>query len=286
MTAFDATSRDGTRIAAYDTGGPGPVVLLCNGLGASLSAWPQLVSSGYRVVGWDYRGLGGSARPADRRRITVEDHVADAVAVLDSVGVSSALVASWSVGVNVAFELALLHPARVTGLLGVAGVPGGTFSAMFGPLRRGPRLRHAASLSVARGLRGLGPVVGRVARATPLTRTTAAVVRHTAMARTATPDVLLPVLADFRAHDFRWYFTLAVAIAEHPPMDLSFVRCPVTLVSGRRDIITSRHDLARAAARIPHARLVELDGTHFLPIERPAEITALLGELVSGRSTP
>ena len=280
MRAFSLASADGTLIAAYDTGGSGPAVLLCNGLGASLSAWPQLVPSGYRVLGWHYRGLGGSARPLDPSRITVADHVGDALAVLDACDVDSAVVVAWSIGVNVAFELAERYPDRVSALLAVAGVPGGTFSAMFGPLKRGPRARHAASVGVARAARAAGPLLGRVARATPLTRGTAAVLRHSAMTRHAAPEVVLPVIEEFRAHDFRWYFHLAVAMAEHHPMDLAFVRCPTTLVAGRRDIITSRHDMERAAARIPHAELVVLDGSHFLPLERPAEITALLRDLV------
>jgi pimeloyl-ACP methyl ester carboxylesterase len=90
---------------------------------------------------------------------------------------------------------------------------------------------------------------------------------------------VIPTLEEFRRHDFRWYFTLAVALADHPPMDLEFVRCPATIVAGQRDIVTSRHDMERAAAKIPHARLVVLDGTHFLPLEKPDELTDLLREL-------
>lgn len=282
MRAFDVTGTDGTRIRGYDSEGAGPVVLLCNGLGAPLATWPLLAApgSGFRVLTWDHRGLGGSARPADPRRIAVADHVADALAVLDAREVERCVVASWSIGVNVAFELAERYPSRVSGLLAVAGVPGGTFAAMFGPLQGLPRARHALSLGVARSLRRAGPVLDRVARAAPLTRRTAKAVARGGLMSVA-PEVLLPTLAEFREHDFRWYFTLAVAMAGHHPMDLAFVQCPATLVAGRRDIITSRHDMERAAARIPHAKMVVLDGSHFLPLEHPQEITALLRGLAS-----
>lgn len=284
MSGFSYVSADGTAIRGVTNDGAGPGVLVCNGLGAPLSCWPLLAraDAGLRVVSWDYRGLGGSARPADRSRIDVADHVADAVALLDACGIERAVVASWSIGVNVAFELAERYPSRVAGLLAVAGVPGGTFSAMFGPARRMPRARHAAALGVARGLRTAGPVLGAVSRVTPVSRATAAVVRHTAMRPAARPEVVLPVLSEFRGHDFRWYFTLAVAMAEHRPMDLAFVQCPAVLVAGRHDIVTSRHDMERAALRIPHARLEVLDGSHFLPMERPEEVTALLRGLASG----
>ncbi|HMC70787.1 MAG TPA: alpha/beta hydrolase, partial [Mycobacteriales bacterium] len=76
----------------------------------------------------------------------------------------------------------------------------------------------------------------------------------------------------FREHDFRWYFHLAVAAAEHHPMDVSFVKVPVTLVAGRYDVLTSMHDMVDAAAQIPHAELHLLPGSHFLPLEFPDEL--------------
>lgn len=282
MSAFEVVSADGTVLRGVTNDASGPPVLLCNGLGAPLVSWPSLASPAapFRVVSWDYRGLGGSARPADRSRISVSDHVDDAVAVLDACGIERAVVLAWSIGVNVAFELVSRCPDRVSAVLGVAGMPGGTFASMLGPLRGASRARHGVALGVARGLRTAGPVLSRVSRRAPLNDVTAAVIRRSGlMDAAARPEVLLPVLKAFRQHDFRWYFTLAVAIAEHHPMDLAFVRCPVTLVGGRRDVLVSRHDLERAAARIPHAELVMLDGSHFLPLERPDEITALLAEV-------
>lgn len=283
MSTFDFAGADGTRIRGWCNDATGPAVVVANGLGSPPTAWPTLLTrdSEFRAYTWYYRGSGGSERPADESRIAVADHVGDMLALMDSQGVESALVVCWSIGVNVAFELAERHPDRVAGLLAVAGVPGGTFQAMFGALRRVPRLRSAAALGVTRGLRVAGPVLDRVADAVPLNRATVWAIRHTAMSPAATPERLIPTLEEFRRHDFRWYFTMAAAIAEHEPMDLAFVRCPTTLVSGSRDVITSRHDLRRAAERIPHARLVELDGTHFLPLERPYELTCLLRELAA-----
>lgn len=282
MTAFDYASADGTRVRGWTNDGAGAPVVIANGLGSPPTAWPTLVGrdSGFAAYTWHYRGTGGSERPADPSRIRVEDHVDDMLALLDARGVDRALVACWSIGVNVAFAFAERHPDRVAGLLAVAGVPGGTFGAMFGPLRRMTGVRHAASLGIARGLRTAGPLLDRVAGAVPLNRTTAWAIAHSGfMLPSARPERLIPTLEEFRRHDFRWYFTLAVAIADHEPMDVSFVRCPTTLVAGRWDIMTSRHAMARTAERIPHARLVVLDGSHFLPLERPDELTALLRDL-------
>jgi pimeloyl-ACP methyl ester carboxylesterase len=98
-------------------------VLLCNGLGTNPYAWPALLrpDCGVRVISWYHRGTGGSARPADRRHVGIEHFVRDALAVMDDAGVDACPVMGWSMGVNTAFELAYLHPERVTGLFAVAG---------------------------------------------------------------------------------------------------------------------------------------------------------------------
>ena len=65
----DVLSDDGTRLRAWtnDPDGTidGPTVVLCNGLGTNPWAWPALLEPdcGVRVVSWNHRGTGGSARP-------------------------------------------------------------------------------------------------------------------------------------------------------------------------------------------------------------------------------
>ncbi|MEO6511293.1 MAG: alpha/beta fold hydrolase, partial [Nocardioides sp.] len=160
-------SDDGTRLRAW-TNDPqvngrsridGPTVLLCNGLGVSPWTWPALLHAdcGVRVVSWNHRGTGGSARPADPRRVGIEEFVEDALSVMDHFGVDRAVVMGWSMGVNTAFELALRHPERVTGIFAVAGVPGDTFATMLGPLR----LPHGVARQVTVGLSRLLRTTGR-----------------------------------------------------------------------------------------------------------------------------
>jgi len=149
-------------------------VLICNGLGTPPSAWPTLIADrGLAVRTWYYRGTSGGDRPADRTHITVDDHVADALALLDHEGIDRVVVACWSLGVNVGFELARLRPDRVAGLMAVAGVPGGTFAAMGAPLGIPRRLRHRVALSAAHAFRTAGPAVSWLVRRTPMNRVTA-----------------------------------------------------------------------------------------------------------------
>jgi pimeloyl-ACP methyl ester carboxylesterase len=279
MGSFDFTSSDGTRVVGWrnDVSGDegGLPVVISNGLGTPPTAWPTVIAeeSGFRVATWYYRGTGGGERPADPSRIDVEDHVEDLLALMDHEGIDRALIACWSLGVNVGFEFARAHPERVAGLMAVAGVPGGTFRAMFGPLRVPKRFRHRLGLAGARlGVR-IGPQLSWIADHVPLNNVTANVINHSGfILPAAKAERLIPALEEFRQHDFRWYFSLAVAAGEHEPMDLSFVKVPVTLVAGRYDVLTSMYDMVEAASQIPHAELHLLPGSHFLPLEYPDEL--------------
>lgn len=282
MTHFDVTSADGTRVRAWRNDGAGVPVLVSNGLGTPPQAWPTLTrpGCGFRALSWYYRGTHGGARPADLARVRVEDHVDDALAVLDAEGVERALLACWSLGVNVGFELAQRHPDRVAGVLAVAGVPGGTFRAMFAPVGVPRWLRHDLGVAAARLGRTLGPALSWLAVRIPLNRATATVINHSGFVLPAArPEVLIPALEEFRHHDFRWYFTLALGAAGHEPMDLRFLTAPVTLVAGRYDVLTALEDMVRAAGRIPHAELRILPGSHFLPLEFPDELADALHAL-------
>jgi pimeloyl-ACP methyl ester carboxylesterase len=270
---------DGTALRAWCNDGAGPPVLLCNGLGAPEAAWPGLVarSSGYRVVSWSYRGLTGSARPVDPAQVRVEDHADDARAVLDAFDVPAATVIGWSLGVNVAFELALEDPGRVLGVLAVAGVPGGSFSSLFAPYGLPRRLRAPAGRWSSRLLPVLGPLLPAVAASLPPwpELLSPAALRGPAH-EAAHPGALRSVLQEFSRHDWRWFRHLALAIAEHAPLDIAPVRCPVTFVAGRYDSLVDVADVRRAAGSVPGARLRVLPGTHFLPLQYPA---VLLEEL-------
>lgn len=283
---FDVTSADGTRIRAWsngvDTDGARLPVLVCNGLGTPPASWPMLDASRATrsAYGWSHRGTGGSARPADARRIRVADHVADALAVLDGVGAERALLLGWSLGVNVAFELALEHPDRVGGVLAVAGVPGGTFASMLAPLRVPGPLRRPAALAVVHAARALGRPATALLSRTPVTPTLVRAVTATGfVGKEADLQHTLAMLRQFLGHDWRWYFTLALAADEHEPLDVSAVRCPVTFVAGRRDVLAAADDVLAAAASVPGAKAELLDGTHFLPLERPDELARLLDDL-------
>ena len=281
-TTFEVESADGTLLRGWSNDADGVPVLLSNGLGTVPQAWPGLIApdSGYRVCTWYHRGTFGTDRPKDRSRVKVEDHVEDAIAVMDAQGVERALVAAWSIGVNVAFELVHRHPERVAGVMAVAGVPGGTFSTMGEPWGIPRRLRQPIATRVAKSGRAVGPALTWLAPKVPVSERTARLLTRTGFMRPeATPEVLVPMLTEFLAQDWRWYMHLAVGASEHRPMDLSFVECPVTLVAGRHDVLTSMSSMVDTAEHLPPAHVTVLPGSHFLPLEYPGLVAAALDEL-------
>jgi 3-oxoadipate enol-lactonase len=278
---------DGTRLRAWSNDGDGVPVLLCNGLGAPAAAWPLITDrdSGFRVVTWAHRGLAGSERPADRSRVRVEDHADDARAVLDAYEMPSATVIGWSLGVNVAFELALEQASRVRSLLAVAGVPGGTFSALFAPLGVPRRLRAPVGRLSSRLLPVFGPLLPVVVASLPPWHELLTMQGVSGPAREAAhPASLYAVLHEFSRHDWRWYRHLALAVAEHAPLDVAPVRCPVAFVAGRYDTLVDLEDVRAAARTVPGARLRTLAGTHFVPLQYPEVMRAELRALVARES--
>lgn len=278
------TSADGTPIEVWSNDAEGPTVLLCNGLGTNPFAWPALLDPdcGLRVISWNHRGVGRSARPADPSRVGVEHFVEDALAVLDDAGVESCVVAGWSIGVNVAFELAVRHPDRVTGIFAVAGVPGGTFASMGAPLLIPRPLREPLTVNVARLLKHAGPLLTPVAHRLPMGPVSTTVLRYSGfMFPTARRRDVRRAVREFLTTPIDWYGHLAVAAAEHSRISLSRIEAPVAFVAGRWDLLASHHDMRTAAARIEGSRYVQLCGTHFVNLERPGTVARLLGEFVA-----
>jgi len=119
-TPFRAQYRtiDGSRLRLIDTGSGQPVVLI-HGIGASVYNWrytlPALVTAGYRVIAFDNRGFGFSDQTAHGYHNA--DYVRLLVSLLDSLGVSSAVLVGHSMGGTIAAEVALTHPDRVRGLV-------------------------------------------------------------------------------------------------------------------------------------------------------------------------
>lgn len=280
---YKVTSADGTVLQAWTNDVAGPTVLLCNGLGTNPYAWPALLDPdcGVRVISWNHRGTGGSARPNDPDHVGIDSFVEDAIAVLDSAGIKSCTAMGWSMGVNTAFELATLHPDRVDGLFAVAGVPGGTFSSMLAPLGVPRALRGAITVNAARLMRFFGKPASVVAQRLPVGPKVVALISHSGfMFPVADVELTAATVREMLATPIDWYMHLAVQTSKHLRVSLRSIDVPTTFVAGHWDVLASSEDMRTAAERMADAEYVEFSASHFVAMEKPDEVHVLLLELL------
>ena len=116
MTTF--TADDGARIAYTDTGTGRPLLCLA-GLTRNHSDFDYIaphLPEGTRVIAMDYRGRGGSDwTGADSYTIAREG--ADALNLLDHLGIATAPILGTSRGGLIAMELAASHAERLSGVI-------------------------------------------------------------------------------------------------------------------------------------------------------------------------
>ncbi len=287
LSFHEVLSDDGTRLRAWtnDPDGTmsGPTVVLCNGLGTSAWAWPALLrpDCGVRVVSWNHRGTGGSDRPADRERVGIEHFVEDALSVMDHFDVDRAVLVGWSMGVNTSFELAVRYPERVVGLFAVAGVPGGTFASMLGPLRLPRIAAHAVAVNISRTLKYAGCALSPIASRLPVGPRGIDILGRTGfMFRVPDPELAAVAVAEFLTTPVDWYFHLALHTSRHARVSLRGITVPTVFVAGTFDLLASAGDMATAASRIAGSTYVELRGSHFIQMEHPERVHALLLEFL------
>lgn len=259
MREHEVVAADGTVLRAWRHGrGRHPVL----GVGTIPEMWPALLApaAGVAMHSWQPRGTRGYGTGAPG---TIDDHVSDALAVLDAAGVHRCVVIGWSVGVDVAAALAVRHPDRVAGLLMVAGVPGA--------LTRLPGLvRSPLVRSIAHGLRLVGPMLDAVLPRLPATPATVWPLRHSRlMLPAADPFDTARAAQRFLERHWGWFVGLALIAAGCPARDLRLLRCPVTVLAGRHDVLTDVRQIAARLAGVPQARLRILPASHFIPLEAP-----------------
>lgn len=162
---------------AFDIhGDPGdPVLLVIPGLGTQMVYWDlplteMLTDRGFRVVRIDNRDNGASTILRHKRKpalpamllgipaglaYTLGDMAADAVGVLDHLGVDSAHVLGYSMGGMIAQTMAIEHPDRVLSLTSIMSRTGSRMDALPGVRELAALLRTRPTDSLESYLEGM-----------------------------------------------------------------------------------------------------------------------------------
>jgi pimeloyl-ACP methyl ester carboxylesterase len=226
--------------------GDGPPVVMIHGLLlGNLASWYFTVAPALaerrRVFLYDLRGHGRSERTATGYDVaTMTD---DLAALLEPFGADPVALVGHSYGALIALRFALQHPARVRALVLVeAPLPPPRFADLDRFLSRGPEdllteLPDVVRSAVAKGQR----------QARKFVESIGALMFSTSLVTDARAEI------------------------DIPDETLRTVMCPTLCVYGRS---SSAHSVGhRLAAAIPKARLVTLEGGHFLHLDSPALLT-------------
>lgn len=263
---------NGLQIEIEDAGGGGEPVLLIMGLGGQLIHWPDsflhgLAGAGLRAIRFDNRDAGLSQHlrehgapnllSASLRRVfglapkppyTLQDMAADALGVLDALGVGRAHVVGVSLGGMVAQRIAIAAPARCATLTSIM------------------------SSSGARGLPGPRARVTQALLAKPRGRDPDAVMRYylnffDAIGGPAfrVPEADLRALVQRsvqRSYDPAGNLRqFAAVLADTTRADaLAQVRCPTLVLHGDADPFVRIECGRDTARRIPGARFAAIEG--------------------------
>jgi len=279
MTQGRVVTDDGTELL-YQSFGEGPAIVFANGIGVR---YPGVVKQlgalrpRYRVICWDYRGMGQSImRDPEQGDVSMPRHARDILAILEQLGVERAIFVGWSMGVQVSLEAIRLQPERVAGFVALLGTYGLPFRTAFpAPVAHGVEQlfallnRHPA---VAQRALDLAVALPRLAFFV--------LSRAVFVGRDADPEIFDADVRAVAGVDKLLYTRTLLELANHDASAvLPEVRCPALIIAGERDYLTPPKVALHMASLIPDAGYRELEGaTHFAMIEQPELVNAQLVE--------
>lgn len=254
-------------------GGPAAEpVLLIMGFSFNAGGWaPQIpaLAERYFVTAFDNRGAGRTTQPEGP--YTMAQMAADAVGLLDALGIGAAHVIGASMGGMIAQHVALAYPERVRTLTLACTTPGGPRS--FG---------YDNSREAAKALAGAEDLS---ATQTPEAMQAFALLMFT-------PEFLKAPGAGFVGmigSAAQWPSTLdgmkgqiAAVLAHDTFDDLPRITAPTLVIAGTDDELVDARNAPLLAERIPGAQLHMFEGLrHGFTAERPDEVNAVILEFLS-----
>jgi pimeloyl-ACP methyl ester carboxylesterase len=274
-TAITVVGEGGVKLAVRSFPAPAkdaPGLLLHHGLASSSHIWDLMlprVTRHFRVVAYDARGHGKSAKPA--RGYGFDHVVADVLAVIRDTGLRRPALAGHSWGAMVALELAARHPRSIRAAVLVDGGVGSLHGSMdWRSAKNRLAPPHLEGMPVEEFLAMVRTILGESLEVTPDVERVAL-----SLMRVRRDGTIRPNLS--RANHFR----ILRAIWEQDPLMLyPHVRVPTlaivsrsaagddedeTLAEAKREAVAS----VRVAALGRPVRISWMEGIHDLPLQHP-----------------
>lgn len=233
-----------------------PAILFSNSLGTTHRMWDGVVeelSAEFRCIRYDTRGHGAST--LSKTPFEIADLAADAIAILDNLGIRQVHFAALSLGGMTGQALAIHHPDRL------------------------------ASLTLMATTANMPPAQAWMDRAELVRREGTKAILEATLPRWFTADylalepaVVLRAAQEFCAIDSEGYAACCEAIARMDLRDLlPGIAAPTLIIAGAQDPATPPTMAEAMRDAIANARLEILDpAAHLLATERPAETAAML----------
>ena len=277
-------AEDGTRLFVEELGAGEPPVVLTDGIGCDGFAWRYLaprLAERHRVVHWHFRGHGRSGPPADPDRVSIEDLASDLRRVCEACGIERPVIASHSMGVQVALEYYRQNPDAVVALILMCGTFGKITTTFHGTDLLDqvlPSLMRGATMfpGLARAIWGRVPAAlafriacaGRELDGERIQEDDFH--RYWEHAALMNPNVFLRMLQYAGEHDAKGFLC---------DMDIATL-----VVAAERDTFTPMALADEMAHAIPNAELEVIEeASHAAPVEQPDRIADRVEEFLSSR---
>ncbi len=233
-------------------------VFFCHGAGGNSTSWWQqmtVFAEHYHCLAHDHRGFGRSRCTPEAFQVT--QFAADALAVLDAAGVTSAHFVCQSMGGWTGVQLALQHPRRIKTLvlsdtIGGIALPSGLESIR----TTGKRVEASGARSPA------------LAADYPLKNPAGAFLYLELSAFNASHD-------DLGLNDKLFAADSLIPLERCVELDL-----PILLFAGKQDLIWPPSVLHELSDHLPNARIVEIDSGHSPYFENATLFNAELAEFL------
>jgi len=245
----------------YAVHGRGEPLVLIQGFGGPRSGWifqTRAFGKYYRVITFDNRGVGKSDKPSEP--CTVRTMADDTIGLMDYLNIDRAHILGISLGSLIAQEVAINYPERVRKLILVAAIAVGEgMREVTEGMRRALGLEEGYSEEEARNVMNNIDVMKYFTRVTALSF-------NKRLYR-----VFIVPLSKKQAKrvGYKGLMGQIQASSSCETLDkLHTIEAPTLVLVGAEDRVIPPHSSDVIASRIPHARLVKVDGgSHVLFLE-------------------